>query len=96
MKMIVTTEARKKDAAVRQMANAASWLSLAAAPTFALMAWIAATNASRISICSLAPEMLPVDPMALMYLLMSIFHIAPWLKLFSGRLSAVQPPHNTN
>jgi len=94
--MIGSIEARKKDAAVRHIGNAASWLSFAATPTFALMAWIAAANASQISICSVAPEILPVDPMAWMYFLMSIFHVAPWLKLFSRRLSTVQPLHNPN
>jgi hypothetical protein len=33
--------------------------------------------------------LLPIGSMVWMYLLMSLFHLSPWLKLFSGR---TQPP----
>jgi len=61
--------------------DAVGWLGLAAAPTFAVMAWVAATDAH--SVCSSAAGMPPIDGMAWMYLLMSLFHVSPWLKLTS-------------
>lgn len=68
--------------------GAAGWLSLAAAPTFAIMALLTAVLDSR------APDMLcsamqgsPLSGMVPMYLLMSAFHAAPWLKLISSRRS---------
>ena len=62
------------------------WLSLAAAPTFAIMALLAAVAGSgpQGSLCS--ATVLPlVGGMAPMYLLMSAFHAAPWLRLISER-----------
>ena len=35
-------------------------------------------------ICSAVSAMMPVNDMALMYLLMSLFHLSPWLKRFSA------------
>ena len=66
---------------VGRVRTAAGWLGLAAAPTYALMAGIAAHGSPRFAICSMASGMLPIDGMASMYLLMSVFHLAPWLKL---------------
>ncbi|NWO56008.1 hypothetical protein [Chromohalobacter israelensis] len=62
-----------------------SWLGYAAAPTFALMAWISAVGAPGMAACSAAPAFVPLNDMALMYLLMSLFHLLPWLKLLSAR-----------
>ncbi|WKA32044.1 hypothetical protein QUH67_20425 [Bradyrhizobium roseum] len=61
------------------------WLSLAAAPTFAVMALIAAVTGSGPleSLCSAAAS--PVGGMVPMYLLMSAFHLPPWLNLIPGR-----------
>jgi hypothetical protein len=59
----------------------AGWLALAASPTFALMAWIAASNASPMALCASRSG---IDSMAAMYLLMSLFHLSPWLKLASA------------
>lgn len=60
------------------------WLGLAAAPTFALMALIAATDAPPLALCAAGASVLPVDGMTAMYVLMSLFHLPPWLKL-AGR-----------
>jgi hypothetical protein len=63
---------------------AAGWLSLAAAPTFAVMALLAGIpggGAMAGMVCSPARELLRWDGMAAMYLLMSAFHLPPWLKL---------------
>ena len=63
----------------------AGWLALVASPTFALMAWIMAGDAPSIALCSSGLSFLPIDGMTVMYLLMSLFHLSPWLKLASGR-----------
>jgi hypothetical protein len=58
--------------------DAASRLALAAAPTFALMALLAARGAAPMC---MAAGPLPIDGMTAMYLLMSLFHLPPWLRL---------------
>jgi len=62
----------------------AHWLRLAAAPVFAAMALISATNAPPLALCAAGATLLPVDGMTAMYLLMSLFHLPPWLTL-AGR-----------
>jgi hypothetical protein len=71
--------------------GAADWLSLAAAPTFAIMALLTVILAGGVPdlLCSAAQMASPLSGMALMYLLMSAFHSAPWLKLISGRRTLV-------
>ncbi len=73
-----------------QAHGAAGWLALAASPTFALMAWIAANDAPPVALCSSGSRILPIDGMTAMYLLMSLLHLSPWLRLASGR-----PPART-
>jgi hypothetical protein len=69
--------------------GAADWLSLAAAPVFAIMALLTAVQGGPADIlCSAAHDGLPLNGMTLMYVLMSIFHSAPWLRLISIRRSA--------
>jgi hypothetical protein len=67
----------------------ADWLCLAAAPTFAIMALLTAVLGGGASdmLCSAAQDTSPLSGMVPMYLLMSAFHSAPWLKLISGRRS---------
>jgi hypothetical protein len=66
---------------------AADWLCLAAAPTFAVMALLTGVlggvlgGGQMTMVCSTAPDASPLNGMAAMYLLMSAFHLAPWLKL---------------
>jgi hypothetical protein len=69
--------------------GAAEWLSLAAAPTFAFMALSTAVPGGDPLdvLCSAAPGSSPFDAMVLMYLLMSTFHLGPWLRLISSRRS---------
>ncbi|MBN9564190.1 MAG: hypothetical protein J0H14_26200 [Alphaproteobacteria bacterium] len=66
------------------------WLSLGAAPTFAIMALLTGVLGSGHlnMICSAMPEASPLSGMIPMYLLMSAFHSAPWLRLISKRRSA--------
>lgn len=70
----------------------ADWLGLAAAPTFALMAGISAAGSPGTMMCSAVPTFVPINDMALMYLLMSLFHVSPWLKFLSGRLQRRNAP----
>lgn len=65
--------------------GAADWLALAAAPIFAVMASLTALGGSADMLCSAGRDASPLTGMAAMYLLMSIFHSAPWLKLISRR-----------
>lgn len=69
--------------------GAANWLYLAAAPTFAIMALLTSVLSGGPSdiLCSMTHGASPLNGMALMYLLMSAFHCAPWLKLVSSRRS---------
>jgi hypothetical protein len=69
--------------------GAAGWLGLAAAPTFAIMALLTGVGGGPPDmLCSAAQDALPLSGMVPMYLLMSAFHSAPWLKLISGRRKA--------
>jgi hypothetical protein len=66
--------------------TAAEWLCLAAAPAFAIMALITLLAGGGAEVhCSARPDASPLSGMVPMYLLMSAFHTAPWLKLISRR-----------
>jgi hypothetical protein len=69
--------------------GAADWVCLAAAPTFALMALLTGVlgGGPQDMLCSAAQDASPLTGMVQMYLLMSAFHSAPWLKLIAGRRS---------
>jgi hypothetical protein len=69
--------------------GAADWLCLAAAPTFAIMALLTGVRGGGPPdmLCSAAQDASPMSGMVPMYLLMSAFHSAPWLKLVSSRRS---------
>jgi hypothetical protein len=69
--------------------GAADWLCLAAAPTFAIMALLTGVlgGGQMAMMCSTAPDASPLSGMAAMYLLMSAFHSAPWLRLIFRRRS---------
>ena len=68
-------------------ARAADWLGLAAAPTFAIMALLTGVlgGGAPDMLCSAAQGGSPLDGMVPMYVLMSAFHSAPWLKLICSR-----------
>jgi hypothetical protein len=70
--------------------GAAGWLGLAAAPTFAIMALLTSVlGGPPDMLCSAAHEASPLSGMVPMYLLMSAFHSAPWLKLISSRRTTI-------
>jgi hypothetical protein len=89
--MTTSSAANKASESDWQARGAAGWLALAASPTFALMAWVGANDAPRMALCSSSSSILPIGGMTAMYLLMSFFHLSPWLKLASGRLASGQP-----
>jgi hypothetical protein len=60
-------------------------LRLAPAPTFAIIALFTAFHGASMPnmLCSATEDPSPLTGMLPMYLLMSTFHLAPWLKLIS-------------
>jgi hypothetical protein len=73
-------------------AGAVDFLSLAAAPTFAIMALLtgALDAGPPDMLCSAKQPASPLNGMVVMYLLMSAFHSAPWLKLISSRRNSAR------
>jgi hypothetical protein len=63
---------------------AAHWLSLAAAPTFGMMALLSFVGGDGLAMICSAGQESPLSGMTAMYLLMSAFHSGPWLRLMSG------------
>ena len=71
-------------------AGLATWLGLAASPTFAAMALLTSLgNAPMVMLCS-GTTGFPLGGMVPMYLLMSVFHATPWLRLIAGRSVAAK------
>jgi hypothetical protein len=68
---------------MRDRGSIADWLGLAAAPSFALMALLTGMfgGGTMAMICGAGPAPSWLGGMVPMYLLMSAFHSAPWLKL---------------
>ena len=64
--------------------GAADWLSLAATPSFALMAVLTAHGQADM-FCLGAGHGSLLGGMVPMYALMSVFHSAPWIRLISRR-----------
>lgn len=79
--------ARRANDGVALAGHAADWLYLAAAPTFAFMALATGFSANNAggSICAAANGTSLLVGMTPMYLLMSVFHLAPWLRRVSAR-----------
>jgi hypothetical protein len=78
---------RDHDKQAEPALGAADWISLAAAPTFAVMALLTEILAGGPPdmFCLAAQHASPLGGMVPMYLLMSAFHSAPWLKLIFRR-----------
>ena len=89
--MTTFSAVNKGSATAWQARSAAGWLALAASPTFTLMAWSTANDAFPIALCSSGSSILPIDGMTAMYLLMSLFHLSPWLRLASGDAANPKP-----
>ena len=65
----------------------ADWLHRAATPTFLAMALSTGVGGDGVHDmpCMAMPDASPLSGMTAMYLLMSGFHLAPWLNLIAGR-----------
>ena len=62
------------------------WLGLAATPTFAIMAlWNTLFSGHPDMLCMAIRGSSAMSGMTMMYLLMSVFHSSPWLKLIATR-----------
>jgi hypothetical protein len=72
--------------------GAADWLTLAAAPTFAMMALLTGVFGGPADLLCAAQGASPLSGMVPMYLLMSAFHSAPWLKLILSRRNGSRRP----
>ncbi|NLS16322.1 hypothetical protein HGP16_07090 [Rhizobium sp. P40RR-XXII] len=66
-------------------------LALAAAPSFALMTGLSAYGASGDMICSTQGSAM-LSGMVPMYLLMTVFHCRPWLKLLAREGNGAHVP----
>jgi hypothetical protein len=69
--------------------GAADWVCLAAAPAFAIMTLLTGVfgGGPQDMFCSAVHDASPLNGMVWMYMLMTAFHSAPWLKLISSRRS---------
>jgi hypothetical protein len=88
--VITSPPARSKLAFGRSRGSAArvaaDWLCLAATPTCAIMALLTALGDGEPDfLCAAVHHASPLSEMVPMYLLMSAFHSASWLKLICGR-----------
>ena len=72
----------------------ADWLHLAATPTFLAMALSTGVfgGGAPDMACMAMQDASPLSGMTAMYLLMSCFHLTPWLSLFAGRRRGASGP----
>ena len=72
----------------------ADLICLAATPTFAVMALLSGVLGGGVqdALCSSAHAVSPLNGMVWMYMLMSVFHSVPWLRLISGRRNGTAGP----
>jgi len=87
--MTTYTIGAREDQPAAATLGATHWLCLAAAPTFAIMALVTGVRGSgpHDLFCAAVQDASPLSGMVWMYILMSAFHSAPWLKLIAGRRS---------
>ena len=64
-----------------------NWLALAASPSFAVMAVISAAQGTSpdAMLCGALQGALPMTGMTAMYVMMSVFHAAPWFGIVGPR-----------
>lgn len=74
---------------------AADWLCLAAAPTFAIMALLTGLSGNPMEMFCMHTGS-PLGGMVPMYLLMSAFHVPPWLTLIARWRKGGKPASRPN
>jgi hypothetical protein len=83
-KKVVAIGAVRSESGHAAALRVGDWLGLAAAPTFAIMALLTPFDDGQPDmLCAAMQHASPFGGMVPMYLLMSGFHFAPWLKLIS-------------
>jgi len=83
----------RRGAWVDGSAGPADWLSLAATPTFAIMALLTTSLGGPMGrLCASGP-LAGLSGMTLMYVLMSVFHSPPWLRLLPRILKPREASH---
>jgi hypothetical protein len=91
--MMLPMTGTREDWLVDAALRVAAWLKLAAAPSYGFMALFTAVfgESPQDMLCMAMHHASPLNgmigSMAWMYMLMSMFHSAPWLKLIAGRNS---------
>lgn len=80
---------REQSLSAALIRSTARWLCFAASPTFALMALVTAVSGESGMNCMMGQS--PLAGMVPMYLLMSAFHLAPWLNLIAKRSGQTSP-----
>jgi len=82
---VVVIDAIRSESGHATALCAVDWLGLAAAPAFAIMALLTGVLEGRQPdiLCAGMQHPAPLGGMVPMYLLMSAFHFAPWLKLIA-------------
>jgi hypothetical protein len=78
-------DAKGQESRTTATLGAADWLGLAAGPTFAIMALLTGVLGRGKMAMTCGAEPPSLGGMVPMYLLMSAFHLAPWLKLIANR-----------
>lgn len=85
--VVRTTRFAPGNASPRRNETMARALGLAATPAFATMALLVAGGGDAAMLCPVPHGMASVGSMTLMYALMGVFHLGPWLRL-AGRRAA--------
>jgi hypothetical protein len=80
-----TSSASRNEEGVAAAFSLAKWLSLAATPTFAIMALLTSLGGSPMDRLCSSGHGAPLSGMVTMYLLMSVFHSRSWLNLISSK-----------
>lgn len=93
--MAISDDIRNVRSAEKSAGMAAEWLRLAAMPVFGAMTLTNAVQGPADGLCAAAHGMPPLHGMALMYGLMAVFHLPPWIRRFAGQSRLPQSTSQT-
>jgi hypothetical protein len=71
----------------------AKWIRFVAAPLFGVFAVLSLLSSSVGIVCTSSPATLALHDMGLMYLLMALVHLPPWLMLIGNGLERENANH---